>query len=302
MARSKDVSVDTTQTNLIRAYNYTDQIFAGPIVAVVKPVLSKIGRWKTRGKEALDVDVSDEATDKAPTNEIGLDVKESTYYTHPKRLKGLVTDDEAEDFGQLAVETEMTLLLFHGINLRQEIRIFNLADGTTNEVTIATDWDTSTTVPEDVATNKNAFELEAGMPPTHLVIGEHIANEIAANANLRGLLADRDFSSTLRLLSNGRQLPDPFMGMRLVIPNVMFNAAKRGQARTIQRVWGDDAFMVRVDNATRSMTWAVQQEKLGPTVLRWRNNDPDGWYFKVMMKRDQNVTTPESIRQLIDVT
>lgn len=306
MAHSKDVAVDTTMTNLVRAYRYEDQTFIADMVAPVKPVRSKAGRYKTRGKEALEIDVSDEGDDRSRTNELGFDVGEVTYYANTKRLKGLVTDEEIQDFGLIDSRQEMTILLMHGIKLRQEIRIRNQFDGGgsgTNTVTIGTDWDTSTTVPADIATNKGTFMLQGGMPATHIVLPEHVANEVTANANLRGMLQDTDWNNLFGFLSDGRALEGrKFMGLTPVIPNVMYNSADRGQTRSVSYVWGDNAYLCRVDNQTRSGSFMVQIEALAPTVVRWRDNDPGGFYYKIMMKRAEKELTAESVLELADVT
>ena len=51
-----------------------------------------------------------------------------------------------------------------------------------------------------------------------------------------------------------------------------------------------------------SMGWGVQQELQKPTVVRWRDEDRGGWYYKIIAQRDQNAVTPEAIYKITAVT
>lgn len=304
-AVASDMAIDTTMTNLVRAYRFEDQVSICDTVAPIKPVRSRSGRWKTRGKEAVDIHVSDLAADRSETNEIGFAVGEQTYYIDTRRLKLLVTDEEAEERGILNAATEGVILLRHATLLRQEIRIRNLADATTNETTPGTDWDTSSVIHADVTAAKIAFTDLLGLPPTHIAFGDHVANEIASNADIKADIVTAtnlpDGRGFINLI-DGKTLPRMMWGLQVLVPTVMYNSAARGATRVLTRVWGDDAYMFRIDRSTRTDTWAIQPQTLAPTIVRWRNPDPGGWYYKLMMKRDEQELTSEAIHQLLDVT
>lgn len=304
--RSKDMAVDILMTNLVRVYKYEDARMIADIVAPPKQVRSRTGTWKTRGKEALDIFVSDHGSDRGQTHEIGFATGESTYTCTMRRLKIFVSDEEISERGAIDPIQEAVILLRHAIDLRQEIRIRNLADATSNGVTIGNDWDISATVHADVAAAKNAFEVQLGQSATHIVIPSHIANEVLANAAIdMGVFTATSIprgTAATAMIDVGVFPTNPW-GLKPIIPNVMYNAAVNPLTSTPTRVWADDdVYLLRIDSGTRTFGWAVQQELMKPTIVRWRDEDAGGWYYKIIAKRDENEVTPEAIYQLSDVT
>jgi hypothetical protein len=303
-ARSKDLSQDILMTNLVRVYDYPSQRFIADTVAPVKGVRSRQGSWKTRGQEALDITVSDHGSDKGETHEISRAVGEGTYTTTIRKLKTFVSDAEIEERGAFDPVQEAVLDLKHAIDLRQEVRVRNLADATGNGVTIGTDWDTGN-VHLDVMQNVNLFEAQLGLSPTHIIIPSHVAREILANASIdMGVFTATNIpkgTDAVSLIDVG-VFPSRPWGLMPLIPNAMYNSSVDPEVVTVTRVWGDDAFLVYIDPGSRSSNWAVQQELLKPTIVRWYDTDRGGWYYKIIAKRTENEVMADAMYKMADVT
>jgi len=137
------------------------------------------------------------------------------------------------------------------------------------------------------------------------VIPDDVARELAVNVNLRkemetaGSLAGT--GADFFRWQNGLNLPNPFFGMQLVIPNARYNSGTKG-ARVLSQVWSNEVFLLYVDPSSRSMTWAIQPQAQDYTVYRWRSEDPRGWFYSVEYKRDAVQVTSEAIYKLTNVT
>jgi len=305
-ASAKDMAVDAHMTGYVRAYTFEDCVMANREIAPIKTVRSYTGTYKTRDKSALDVDVSDEGSQEGATNEIHFNVGEGTYTCEDRKLKIWVSDKEILERGALDPMQEGAVLLKHGMELRQEIRIRNLAEATTNAVTIGTDWDTSDAIHTDITTNQIAFEAACGMPATHAVINSDVAGEILANAavgsgGLGTVPQARNAADALSSLG-WKNFPKYAWNMRIIVTNCRYNSAKPMATRVASYIWPDTMFMFRVDNSIRATTWAIQPELLSDTIVRWRDDDRGGWYLKILRSRDEVEVTSDAVRELDDVT
>ncbi len=307
-ARAKDMTLDIVMTNLVRAMRWEDTTFIADEIAPVVPVRSRTGSFKTRGNEALNIFVDDSAADKSGGNEVYYSVSATTYSIEKRKLQGLVSDDEMDERGVLDPVQEMVIILKHGIDLRQEIRIRNLADACANTAAIATDWDTSTQISLDVSVMKNSLRALNGRGGNTLVIPYHIATEVVGNTAIKGdifaalSLSNGPFKGYGELNPAALQQWNPW-GLRILIPDAMYNSATDiADTDALTNVWGDDVFLIRVDKATRMMGWAIQPEMLKPTVIRWRDEYRDGWMYKVVTKRDEVEATSASCWKGTDAT
>ena len=305
-ARAKDMAIDLTMTTFARTYKFEDQRLIADIMAPPKMVRSRKGDWKTRGKEALNVFVSDIGAQSGEAHEIGYAVGETPYETNKYQLRTFVSDEEILERGAIDPAQEATILLKHGLALRREVRVRNLADATSNGVTIGTDWDTSAAVHTDVAAAKNAFEAQLGQSATGICIGTHVANEILTNPNIdMGVFTATSVQKgpdAIRYMDVG-QFPSSPWGLKPIIPNGMYNtAADPLETAVLTRVWGDDAFLVRLDPSNRTSTWAITVVLLMPTVIRWREPGRDGFQYKMVTKYAVIEVTEEAIYKLTDVT
>jgi hypothetical protein len=306
-ARAKDLSLDIVMTNLVRAYKYETQRYIADDVAPVKPVRSRTGSLKTLGKEKLNLFVSDIGSDKSEPNEIGFAVGSTTYSIDKYHLRAFASDDELSEQGAVNIASELSLLLMDVMNRSQEVRVRNLAEATSNGVTIGTDWDTSTTVHSDVETNVNAFEDALGLEPTHIIIGSHVVREMIGNAGIdMGIFTATSLPVGMKAIEQMTEAQFKALrpwGLTPLIPNTFYNSAAEPLATVVPtRIWGDDAYLLHIDNSPRSSTWAVQPEQMAMTIVRWRDEMRGGFYWKALRKRDEVEITSESIYKLADVT
>jgi len=284
---------------------YEKQRMIADTIAPVKKVRSRKGSWKRRGQEALDIIVSDHGSDKGETHEISRAVGETDYATTIRKLKTFVSDEEIEERGAFDPVQEGVLDLKHAIDLRQEVRCRNLAEATSNSAAAGAVWDTGTTVSADVASAKNAFALNLGLPATHIVIGEDVVNEMLANASLEmGVFTSTSLPKGADAVNamDPSQFPNKPWGLIPLIPNSMYNSSVDPQVTTVARVWPNSVFLIHIDPGTRSSTWAVQQELLAPTIVRWRDDDRGGWFYKIIAKRDENEIMSDAIYEITTVT
>ena len=309
MPRSVDVVVDVTLTNFVRRYAFEKQFFVGDIVAPIVPVTSFKGRYKALGKELLNIDTADTAADRAETNQIGYDVTEVTYQAIERRLKILVTDKEIRSApNALDPMKQAAITVTHALKLRQEKRIVDIASatGATHRSTPSNDWDLdAATIVVDVTQAKLLYKALMGFEPTHLVLPDHVADEVAAQQDIQAMIqaaaAMQDPTQILNTIS-GKALPSPLFGMTLLIPTVMYNSAEPGAALSVARVWGDDAYMFGIGSPGTGINWGVQFQSVAFTIVRWRNNDPEGWWIKAVHETDEVEVNVDGVWKFIDVT
>jgi len=308
-ARSKDLALQVDLTNMIRAYKPENWTYIGDTVAPRTPVTSKSGRYKTLGQEGWDIDLSDFLSDEGEPTSLAFAVGNVAYYIDPHGMKTFVSDEAMDENIPINAATIAVKRLQQACLLRQEIRIRNLADATTNTITPGTDWDTSATIHTDVAAAQEIIQPALGQRANIIALGDHVMDQVVGNANMISSIA------AAMAATDGRKLPGVATGsgvaevtkrwgMRVILPNAFYNTAAPGLARVKARVWGDDGFMFYVDNETFTSTWAVQFELLKETIVRWRDEmrGTGGWWYKIIYKRVAKEITPEAIVKLIDLT
>ena len=308
-ARSKDLAIQTDLTNMVRAYKPENWTYIGDVVAPRKPVGSKSGRYKTLGQEGWDIDLSDYLSDEGEATTLNFAVGNVAYYIDPHGMKTFISDESMEENIPINAATIGVMRLKQATMLRQEIRIRNLADATSNTSTPGTDWDTSSVIHNDVAAGQEIMQPALGQRANIIALGDHIMDQVVGNANMISSIAAAMAATDGRKLlgaatSTGiAEVTNPW-GMRVLLPNSFYNTAAPGLARTKARVWGDDGFMFYVDNETFTSTWAVQFELLKETIVRWRDEmrGTGGWWYKLIYKRVAKEITPEAVVKLIDLT
>ena len=302
-----DVRVDVTLTNFVRNYRFERQLMAHDLIAPLVPVTSFAGRYKELGKELLNINVSDSGGERGETNEIGYDVTEATYEAIERRLKILVTDREIKySPSKLQPMRQAAIAVTHALKLRQEARIETLAVATSNSTTPGNDWDNAAaTIVADVNAGIAAMKGILGFKPTHWLIPDHVADEIAGQATIvAAIQAAAAMNRPMELLNtlHGGALPSVMFGMKVIIPTVMYNSAEPGAAIVVARIWDQDSYLFSLGGAGTGANWAVQMQSTAFTIVKWRNPDPPGWYVKAVFERDEIEVTPEAIHKFIDVT
>jgi hypothetical protein len=311
MPNIRDVVVDVTLTNYVRDYRWERQTFVADVVAPVIPVTSFKGRYKALGKELANIDVADHGSDKGETNQIDYDVSEVTFDCIERRLKIFVSQKEINQSPSgLEPLQRAALAVTHGLKLRQERRIVDLADNTSNTAAAAAVW-SSATLAQFLADNRAAiaaYKLKAGMPPNLLVIPDHGADGIMMNSALFAAVYTAaslggDTPPEILGMAHGQALPKRLFNCNVVVPTCMYNSAEPIQPNTptIARVWGNDAYYFGASPVGEGPTWGAQFRSLGFTIVRFPREDPAGWWVKAVHETDEVETTGDSIYRITAV-
>ena len=306
------VRIDQQLTGFVRNYGYEKQRTVADTLAPAQKVTSETGTFKTLGDELLDIHVADFVADEAETNRIDYAVGSDTYIAIERSLKMLVTDRQIRQApNKLAPMQRAAVHCMHGLKLRNDYRFVTVASATavagSQTTTPAADWSASTAYPtEDLGVAKNAFKVSSyGIEPTHFVMGDHIADEFAANRNVTALIsAAAALSQPMQLLTtiSGKRLPRFIMDMEVIVPSCRYNTAEPGATLSVSPVWGDDAYLFAVDASGDNSGYASQFQELGYTVVRWRSNDPAGWWVRVVRRVVAKETNTRCVHKIIDVT
>jgi hypothetical protein len=248
----------------------------------------------------------------APTNRIDYAVGSDTYLAIERSLKMLVTDRQIRQApNKLAPMQRAAIHAMHGLKIRNEYRFRVVASATavsgSQTSTPSADWNVSTAYPtEDLAVAKNAFKAKSfGIEPTHFLMGDHVADEFAGNRNVTALIsAAAALSQPMEILTtiSGKRLPRFIMDMEVVVPNARYNTAEPGATRVVSPIWLDDAYLFTADSSGDNNGYAVQFQELGYTVVKWRSNDPAGWWVRVVTRRVTKEINTRCVHKIIDVT
>jgi hypothetical protein len=111
-------------------------------------------------------------------------------------------------------------------------------------------------------------------------------------------------SDPMKILSTmtGALLPPVICGLKVLIPTVCYNNAEYGATVVPVRIWGDNAYLVYADPSGMLGGWAKQFESLGMTIVKWRENDPAGWWVKAHWERVVTEVTAAAVHEITDVT
>jgi len=306
MAKSTDVVVDVTLTNFVREFPYAMQTFAQDDAAPSTPVGSFKGRFKSLGEELMDVHVDDLAGERAPSNEIGHDVSETTYLCDEYRLRQLVTDKEQKAAPPgLDMMRQAAINVAWALKLRRELRVATLAAATSNDSTPANNWNAAAgTIVADCNAAITSFKALFAIAPNTMILGDNVADAIAGQADIISLLqtaAALQQPWNMMTLLSGQQLPSHMFGCKVSVPSIMHNTAKKGAARTLAKVWGDEVYFTYSSQSPQGMSWARTFESIRPLIVRWRSSDPEGWYIKAVNEYEIQEIHSNAIWKLIDV-
>jgi hypothetical protein len=165
-----------------------------------------------------------------------------------------------------------------------------------------TDWDNASGTPlADIATYKGTMLASIGKLPTHLLAGSHVWEELAVAKGLTDKTMYQPFWNALD--ATGKKISSmPILGLTPVNAGALYNSAQAGAAVTAAWVWGDAAYLIRVDGATRGLPWAIQPYVNDLVVTRWRDDEIGGWWIKIEHKIGLKEITTGAIYEIDDVT
>ena len=300
------VRIDTTMTAFMRAYKFGDQ-FAYDRLARHVTVPTSAGRYKTLGSEMSDINVADQAGTAGEAGVIGATMSEATFKTYERKLKTLVTDKTIREAPAIFNPMKFAALLCTtGLKLRAEKRVSDLADATSNTTTPSDDWDDElATIVADVNAGKKAFKTALGDKPTDWLIPDHVADEIVGQADIVDLIKySAAMAKPTSILDNlsADDLPKRMFGMNVLMPNCRYTTNEPGVTRVLANIWGDESYLFRVDPSGMSNGWAVTPTSRNLTVVKWRTNDPEGWWVMAVWEVDHIEVAAGACHQFIDVT
>jgi len=307
-AHAAGMVIQEDLTNMARTYKPENFTFAADAMAPVVKVQTESGRYSALGQEGFDVDVSDNLADDGQAGTLVWAAEKVSFQIDPRGLQTFVSDRIGRTRGEVNAANIATKLLKQALMLRQEIRVRNLADATSNTIANGTDWDTSAAVHTDVAAAQAVMQAALGIRGNLINLGDHVADEMLGNANLVSNIAAASAVSDGRdwlgmITSKGLENKNPW-GLSVILPNAFYTSSNPGLARVKARVWGDDGYLVYTDRDTETSAWAVQFSYLEPLVVRWRDETRGvgGWWYKMFFQRLVKEITPEAIVKLPDLT
>jgi hypothetical protein len=205
---------------------------------------------------------------------------------------------------------QATLTLRHFLRLKKETRLVTLATATSNSTTPSFDWDDddNATIVKDINTAKAGMYTALGWSPTHILFGQHIADEIVGQADIIDLIKySAAMAKPTAILNNlsSDDLPPRMMGMQTIIPQAQYNTISPGLTAVYANVWVDDAYLFHLDPASQSPTWAKTFESLGMsirTVPDAKRGAHGGTFVVGTWEYEVKETTAAACYKIVDVT
>lgn len=304
MPAASDVRVSITLTKYARDKKWNEDLpWVLPIISPFDDVGSETGVYKTYGDEMLYVDVSDEKSEKGETNEIGYDMDEATFTTKEYAFKTFVSYKEQRQWKH--PETAMkraTRFCQNRLLLKAERRLVALASATSNTTTPSNDWDHASATPvDDIAAAKAAFKSACGLPATHIIVPEHVMEELAVADQIQSLTKYQNFFNMLKLSGAAFADKSPF-GLTWVVADKQYRSSVRGATATNAYVWGDDAYLARVSNDQLDAPWCKTFRFSPWLVFKWEDKDRGGHYVKVTTDYVIKEVNSDAVHKMVDVT
>lgn len=149
----------------------------------------------------------------------------------------------------LASEEVHVAKIVHRIKLRIEKAVKALLDAGSYSASPSTKWDASgNTIEKNIDDAKEAFEVRAGVPATHVIMPRAIANVVKRDSNIRALRKETNSD----LLKDG-ELPFQVFGLNVIIPGALENTANPGASQSLARLWATDTcYFLHVNPAISS--------------------------------------------------
>ena len=304
MPYSGDVVIDMALTGFVRTYPFRRQKFVQREIAKRWPAKSPEGKYKELGFELVDQHENPRISDRSKAAEIGYDMTEATFETEPSRIKIPVSARTIKNAppGYDPMK-QGAFAVFHYCMLYEERQLAALADATTNTTAPANNWDVdAATILDDISDACEAMYDTLGAYPTDIVIPQKVANAMILQQDVLDLIkAAAALQQPMKILSKLRGpnvLPEPFMNMVPHIPNVQYNSAAKGATRVLAPVWSDNVTLYLRDDDSQGSTWAINPAHVDYTIVKWRENDPSGWYVACDYEMDWIEVTSEAVYQL----
>jgi hypothetical protein len=297
-----DVHVDTALSNVSQKLMLPDLVafIIAPVVPVVKEsdVYWKFGREEMRDLKGRDVR--------------GLKEEATVFRWEPSGTEGYVCEERAlKDCVPDRVVTNSDAVirpmiravekLTYALRLQHEIRIADLIVGPATTVPgapVAVKWDDpAADIEADVKDAKETVRLAIGVEPNTIIMSAAVANKV-----VDFLKASAEISIQQRI--SLFEMPDVWLGMRVVVVRSQKNTAEEGAAEVIADVWPDTVTLAWInprqpalDDA--SLVWTIRSRDF--RVKRWRAEERDSTWLQADWVLTEKLVTPTAGFNLEDV-
>lgn len=298
-------------TQVAVEYDRGDAGFVQDIIAPVVEVNSDIFKYTVWGREDLkNVDRTERAIG-APANEVSPLTK--TYVDgliQAKALKDFLEDEVAKSsVNPQRLRNRKVQGIVRKLKVACEANLKALLDASTNTASTTARWDTgaTTSIEADIDTAKLAMINSLGLPPTHMIVSQQVANAIRRNATIRTLSLYN--SNAPEQLRTGN-IPDTLFGLRVIVPGAVQDTALPGAAASISQVWaGETVYFLYVDpsagagdTATALLRFRNAGDAQPYATMTWRDADASSKkdWFSSEIRQTEKLVTPEAVYTLTD--
>lgn len=295
--------VDPVLTQVARRYQ--SRGFIADRILPSIPVNTLTGKYPVFDKQFwFGNDVDNKKSDRAPTKELDFRFDTETYACEEYGFKVSITDLERQQADKaLRLEQSKVDFLMLRQRLAREVRVANLLRKTTNGGGLAhgdapsQNWNTdSATIEADIMTAVTTIYDATGMTPNTLILPYKVAYAVSQQQDIRDILKYTVNGQDIIRLGDGI-LPRVLHGLQVIVPmGPQVTTAQEGAASpSYSEVWGDHARVLYVDPSAGWGTPSVAYDFLHTpeTIKRWRSDDPDIDYIRVLERRDEKVVAPD---------
>jgi hypothetical protein len=206
-------------------------------------------------------------------------------------LEEAITDKErSEAPSGMNIDRVRTEKITTTLRMAREIAFRDLIinTGTIANATPAVHWDAAAAVviEANIDAAKEAFILQCGFSPTHIVVPPQVAVVMKRDPTIRGLIRWTNDS----LLVNG-DLPPTVFGMKVVIPGAITNTAAPGAAAAVARIWNTDRVILLYVNPAAASDPAAMTAVFGA----YTTYGPGGQDLAIETQRDPVESTKSDL-------
>jgi hypothetical protein len=220
-------------------------------------------------------------------------------------LKKIILDEDRED-SDVNLEEATTKFLTQQILIRRDYQLATLLFNSSNwtyytGAASSADFvhfsDDSSTPFKTVRTYKRVVQTACGgFPPNTIVVGPEVNDYLAEHPDAE----DKIKHTQVGVVQNDL-LAKAFGVKNYLVMDAVYNTAAEGQTATMANIGGDYMWIGYVaPNPSKynpSAVYTFSQKKFdnagvgAPIIERWRNNDPDGEWFRATSKFDMKQTS-----------
>jgi hypothetical protein len=302
--------IDPVLTNVARQYRAHGFIYEQLVAR--QAVAQMTGQYPTFPKQYWYSEATNnEVKDRSPSREVDFTWSTEPFSVKEYALKVSITDLEREQANPaLRLEQNKTDFLSLQMAIAKESRLATLLDDpavvtggglTSGASTAATKkWDGTEGNPDSDIRAASLKVYEAiGYNPNVIVIPYPIAYYMATQHNTDSFGGRIQYSVTPQTALEGvTLLPNVIHGMKVIIPSgVQGTTANEGASSvTYTETWGKKVRLLYVEPGAGwgTPTCAYAFQHTGPTVTRWRQQDPDIDYIRQSERVIEKIVAPDA--------